>query len=100
MNSIPLEWARKYFEKSKDENLLCENLVVNEHGFMSYLINDDRFVVVNVYGDGQYWLDESNRLAKENNCTKIFIGTRRKPDAFIRKYKFKLSGYLLEKEVE
>lgn len=92
---------KNYLEKSGDSYIHEDNLIENEHGFMSWTIRDDNtLVLLNVYGDGKYWDLFSNQLAKQMNLNKILIATYRKPKAFEKKFGYKLTGYILEKEVE
>lgn len=91
---------QRFLKKSKSEYLDTTNLIENEHGFMSWKIDGDKFVCINVYGNGEYWDKYINELAKQLGCKKILGGTSRKSyKAFIKKYNFKLVGYIFEKEV-
>lgn len=89
----------KYLEKSGDDSVDTENLIENEKGFMSWGVNLDSLILSSVYGDGKYWDKFSIELAKQLGLKKIVIATRRSPKAYQRKYGYKLTGYLLEKEV-
>jgi len=91
---------KTYLEKSGDSYIHEDNLIENEHGFMSWKIHENDLVLLNVYGDGEYWDVFSNQLAKEFKKKKIIIATRRNPKAFEKKFNYKLTGYILEKEVE
>ena len=91
--------AARFKEKANSE-LDYTNLIENEHGFMSWKIEGDKFVCITVYGDGPYWDKYMNELAKQFGCKTILAGTTRKSyKAYVRKYNFKLVGYILEKEV-
>jgi hypothetical protein len=91
---------QRFLEKSRSEYLDTTNLIENEHGFMSWKIDGDKFVCINVYGNGKYWDSFMNELAKQFNCKTILGGTTRKSyKAFVKKYNFKLVGYIFEKEV-
>ena len=94
--------AERFLEKSGSRKVLTDNLIENEHGFMSWVLDDDAFVCLNVYGDGDYWDKYMNELAKQFGCKTILGGTTRKAGmkAFERKYGFKLRGYIFEKEVK
>ena len=96
------ETAERYLKKSGDDYIETENLIENEHGFMSWKVDGDKFVCMNVYGNGKYWDEYMNELAKQLGCKKILGGTTRKAGwkAFERKYGFKLRGYIFEKEVK
>ena len=96
MNEEDIE---RYLEKSKDKHIETENLIENEHGFMSWTTFEDYLVAVQVYGDGEYWNRYLDELAKELGYDKILIGTKRNYKGFERKFGFKLTGYLLERRV-
>ena len=79
MNEEDIE---RYLEKSKDKDISTENLIENEHGFMSWTTFEDYLVAVQVYGDGEYWNRYLDELAKELGYDKILIGTKRSYKAF------------------
>lgn len=92
-----------YLRKSKSDTyakkaLCCEN----EHGFITWFPDHDLgcLVIYDVCGDGKYWDRFGTLLAKYYGFSKICFGTKRNPKAFERKYRYKLTGYILEKEVE
>ena len=93
------ESVARFLEKSRSEYVDETNLIENEHGFMSWKIDGDKFVCMNVYGNGRYWDDYMNELAKQFNCKSIVTSTSRSYKAYERKFNFKLKGYILEKEV-
>jgi len=91
----------KYLKKSGDEKIYTDNLIENENGFASYRIVGDKLILLNVYSkNGKYWDEKFMEIAKENSCKKIRFGTRRNYRGFIRKYNYKLAGYILEKGVK
>ena len=95
------ETAERYLKKSGDDYIETENLIENEHGFMSWKVDGNKFVCMNVYGNGKYWDEYMNELAKQLGCKTILGGTTRKSyKAFVKKYNFKLVGYIFEKEVK
>ena len=47
--------VQRFLEKSRSDYVDTTNLIENEHGFMSWKIDGDKFVCINVYGDGEYW---------------------------------------------
>lgn len=96
MDSKTLE---AYCLKAKDTGIVESNLIENEHGFMTWAKQGDTFVALNVYGNGDYWNNYMNQLAKDLGLSKIMVTTKRSPKAFVRKYNFNLSGYILEKGV-
>jgi len=97
MNEEDIE---RYLEKSKDKHIETENLIENEHGFMSWTTFEDYLVAIQVYGDGEYWNRYLDELAKELGYDKILIATKRSYKGFERKFGFKLIGYLLERRVQ
>lgn len=90
-----------YFNRSGDNEIIpnCEYLV-NDYGFMSYRVEKDTFIIVQVYGDGKYWDEKANRLAKQFGLIKIMFSTKRNPKTFERKYGYRVTGYVMEKGVE
>jgi len=90
---------KRYLEKSKDKHIEAENLIENEHGFMSWTTWEDYLVAIQVYGDGDYWNQELNNLAKKLGYEKIMMATKRNYKGFERKFGFKLTGYVLERRV-
>jgi outer membrane protein assembly factor BamB len=97
---VSKEDIEKYLRKSGDQFIYEDNIVVNDHGFMSWMIDTDgSFVALNVYGDGEYWDSFIMQLAEKLGCTKARFATRRNPKAFERKFGYKIAGYIMEKEV-
>ena len=47
------EDIKKYLDKSGDSFIYEDNIVVNEHGFMSWNIHEGKLVLLNVYGNGK-----------------------------------------------
>ena len=97
---ISQEDIEKYLKKSGDSFIYEDNIIVNEHGFLSWIIDTDgAFVALNVYGDGDYWDSFIMQLAEKLGCTKARFATRRNPKVWERKYGYKIAGYIMEKEV-
>lgn len=94
------EDLKRYFYKSGDDRIYPVNLTENEYGFCTYRIDKDILFVLNVYGNGEYWDNYLTMIAKQNGCTKMRTGTFRSYKSFCRKYKAKVVGYVLEREVE
>jgi hypothetical protein len=88
-----------YFIKSGDDHLSQGNIEYADHGFCVWRDDKDILLLVNVYGNGQYWNKWAEKKAKELNVSRIVFATKRNPDAFIRKHGFELSGYILERSV-
>jgi hypothetical protein len=96
---ISQEDIEKYLKKSGDLFIYEDNLIENDQGFMSWKIAEDKLVLLNVYGNGKYWDTFSIELAKKLGLKSILTATRRSPKAFTRKFGYKITGYILEKEV-
>ena len=94
------EQQQDYLKRSKDTKIFLDNIIENEHGFMSWCVSDNKFVPLQVYGDGVYWQQQIENMTQELGLNSILIGTRRSPKAYIHKYGYKLVGYILEKEVQ
>jgi len=96
---ISKEDIKKYLKKSGDQFIYEDNIIVNEHGFLSWKIAEEKLVLLNVYGNGKYWDTFSIELAKKLGLKSILTATRRSPKAFTRKFGYNITGYILEKEV-
>ena len=94
------EDIERYLKKSKDTFIAIDNLIENEHGFMSWTTWEDYLVVIQVYGDGNYWNTVLDNLAKELGYKKIMMATKRNYKGFEKKFGFKLTGYVLERRVQ
>lgn len=72
-----------------------------EKGFMSWWLTseDTDFHLGKVAGDGKHWeqrvMDEARRLG----CTKVVAFTKR-PKFFLKRYRGKIRGFIMEREVE
>ena len=91
--------TERYFEKSGDEQIYTDNLIENAHGFASYRFHEGKLIILNVYGDGEYWDNFFTNMAREEGLKALVFGTRRSYKPFERKFGYKLTGYILEKEV-
>lgn len=90
---------RDYFNRSGDTELGTGWSEENEHGFCIWRKQgEDTLVLVNVYGDGAYWNGWADRKAEELQCDNILFVTKRNPAGFVRKYKFEVTGYVLERK--
>jgi len=96
---VSKEDIEKYLRKSGDQFIYEDNIVVNDHGFMSWKVQEEKLVLLNVYGNGKYWDEFSIALAKQLELKSILTATRRSPKAFTRKFGYKITGHILEKEV-
>ena len=101
MNQRLKDKIEHYKKKAKDDKIYFNNFIENKYGFASWEIDweEKALVPLNVYGDGKYWDMFFTGLAKRLGLKKIVFGTKRSPKAFERKYKYKLVGYIMEKEV-
>ena len=90
---------QRYLEKSGDQFIYEDNIINNDQGFMSWKIAEEKLILLNVYGNGKYWDEFSIALAKKLGLKSILTATRRSPKAFTRKFGYKITGHILEKEV-
>lgn len=88
-----------YFKRSGDTELSEGNIFENSYGFCIWRTYEDVFVLVHVYGDGNYWNNWAEIKAKEFGMKKIIFGTKRNPSGFCRKHGFHISGYVLERSI-
>lgn len=95
------EQLNDYFARSGDKELSDGKLEEDEHGFCVWRTYEDSFILVHVYGDGQYWDDFATEKARELGMKKVIFGTLRNPELFIRrsKYDYKIACFLLERAV-
>lgn len=72
-----------------------------EKGFMSWWLTaeDTDFHLGKVCGDGPWWEGRILSLARGLGCRKIVSFTL-SPRFFLRKYKGKIRGFIMEREVE
>ena len=98
---ISEEQKKDYLERSGDP-YIAENVNMLTHptdGFCSYRIEGDKLLVVQMYGNGVMWHEILERKAKALGIKTLICTTTRSPKALERKYKYKLIGYVMEKEV-
>lgn len=97
MNSSDLQ---RYLKKSGDSYIHEDNLIENEHGFLSWCLDEDGSLVgLNVYGDGDYWDKFLESLAIQIGAKRIRFASRRNPKVWDKKFNYKVAGYIMEKEV-
>lgn len=89
---------RDYFNRSGDTELGVGWYVENEHGFCVWRRQDEKLILVNVYGDGKYWDNWADEMAKELGLETVFFATQRNPAGFVRKYNYEVTGYILERK--
>lgn len=88
---------RDYLDRSGDEQLGVGWMEENEHGFCVWRRQENKLILVNVYGDGTYWNGWADKKAEELGCTDIFFATKRNPAGFVRKFNYEVVGTLLER---
>lgn len=90
---------RDYYNRSGDTELGVGWMIENEHGFCVWRADEESIILVNVYGDGTYWDNWATEKAKELEKSKVFFATKRNPKAFVRKFGYEVTGYILERTV-
>lgn len=98
------EFVQQYEKKTKEKFKVHENLCIEycpENGILTYLIDESekQLILFQVCGNAEYWDIITQKIAKMNGCNKITFATKRNPKGFIRKYRYKVAGYVLEKDV-
>ena len=90
-----------YLERSGDECIVDYGTLEldSDHGFCIWDIYEDALTLVQVYGDGKYWNEWAEIKAKELGKTKILLATKRNPKGFCRKFNYKVTGYILERDI-
>ena len=98
------EWLEWYKERAGCENLELapDELILfhPEHGFMAFFIDGDVFGLHHLCGDGKYWQRIIQKIAKFEKTTKIRAFTKRNPEAWIRKYGGRITGYEMECDID
>lgn len=96
------EWI-KFFEKKascKYTPLPGSQLEFDElQGFCNWKQDNDIMYIGVTCGNGMYWNNFIQLKAKELGCKTLRFGTYRNPATFIRKFGYKVVGYILEKDV-
>ena len=92
-------WLKDYLERSGDTEINPSNLVENEHGFCSWREHGDKLILINVYGDGEYWDSWAEKKGQKMGKKTILFCTKRNPKVFERKYGYKQIGTILEREI-
>ena len=87
-----------YFEKSGDTKIVDGTIEENENGFCIWRIQEDKLVLVQVYGNGKYWNEWATNKAKELKMKTIFFATKINPEIF-KPHGFKVIGHILERKV-
>lgn len=90
-----------YYRRSGDTEILHGTIEQDEKkGFMVWTFTNDSVVLLHVYGDGEYWNEMAEEIAKGLNLNKILFATTRSPKAFCRKYGCDIVGHVLAREVK
>lgn len=98
------EWADKYNKSVGTKVFFHPNKSLyyhNDKGFFLYIINEEkmRFELHELCGDGRFLIKEAERIARENKCNIMSSLTRHNPKSVERLFKFKVTGYIVEKEL-
>ena len=98
------EWLEWYKERTgcEDLNLQSDELILfhPEHGFIAYFTNGDVFELHHMCGDGKYWVRIIQKIARFEGTAKIRAFTYRNPQAWIRKYGGRITGYEMECDID
>ena len=101
-----VESLSRYSDERPDEilwSILHNKRIVDEDSLLVYRVESyyggNELNIMWGDGDGKKMEKWANKIAKENNCVKMYIITKRwKP--FIKKYKGRPVAVILEREVE
>ena len=89
-----------YLDRSGDDEVASGNIASHPtNGWCIWHVLKDKFVLIQVYGNGEFWDNWAERMAKTKQCKSIVFATKRSPKAFVRKYKYKVIGHILEREL-
>ena len=98
------EWLKWYEERTGINDLeLQPNETVKyhpEHGFAVYFKDDDALYIHHMCGDGKYWFKTLMRAMQLEGVEKLRAYTQRNPRAWARKYGTKITGYVLEVDID
>ena len=103
MTKTSNEWLKWYQERTDCEDLMLnpDELIMfhTEHGFIAYWMNDDKFELHHLCGDGKFWAGVIKKIAGFENVHTLRAFTRRNPKAWMRKYGGHITGYEMEVEI-
>lgn len=102
IEEIPEDWLKKYFEKSGDNYLSGDKLIlVDNAGFFTYSYDnlENILYLYNVYGEGKALIKVIKCLKQNLKADKVIFATKRNYKAFERRWKAKLIGYVMELEI-
>lgn len=88
-----------YFAKTGKVTLDGEVVYEFNKGFATFQKQGTRLLVPDVYGNGLYWLEKMEQLARSLGCTTLVGGTTRNVKAYNKMFGTKVIGYILEKEL-
>ena len=95
-----MDGVEDYLSRSGDTEIANGNVETHpENGFCIWQETENHLYLVQVYGNGKYWDKWAESKAKKLGLNKILFATKRNPDGFCRKYKYKVIGHILERSI-
>jgi hypothetical protein len=89
-----------YLARSGDDSLSQDGPIIqNEHGFMVWRVTATEFIIVQCYGDGDYWNSMATQMAQTMGLHRIVFTTKRNPKTYTRRFGYTVQGYILVKEI-
>lgn len=94
-----------YFMKSGDtpeilrESIAAGDVIENEHGFAVVQLTEDALLIHACCGDGKYWQEQFEMLARKGGVNKLAMITRRNPKAWARRFGYEAVKVYMEKEL-
>lgn len=95
----------RYFAKSGDTpevlklSMAAGDVIQNEHGFAVVQLTEDALLIHACCGDGKYWQEQFEMLAEKGGVKKLAMITRRNPEAWERRFGYKVKKFYMEKEL-
>jgi hypothetical protein len=93
----------RYFEKAVETDITHEELAdhpgltISDEGFIVLERSGEDLILIAAFGDGEYWQDYAEEEGHRLGCKRILMATKRKPEAFSRKYGYKFLATMMEK---
>ncbi len=87
------KWIEWYEKKTGDKFIVPDGYVINHHerrGIMTLKSENDMLVVGYVVGDGRFWHDAAEVIAKTNKYRCIATICTRNVEAYIRFWRYKI----------
>jgi hypothetical protein len=101
------EWIEVYNKKLGMKYVPDEHEITAfhpEHGFLSFIdqaySEPGIFEVHLMVGDGEWWMRRIKEVMRQTGATKIRYITRRKPEAWARKYGARIAAYIMEADID